>query len=128
MEMRLGEDLNDDLFMYERSRFRSAIIAVIVTSTMTAGLGIFVWPVLGDMLDSEFNTLQTMAMLLGGAFAAMVLTWLYFIIRMITRFYSHLAGLRQRHRRNALAYIVLCIAISFVICVPIVVVVLNPLA
>jgi hypothetical protein len=128
MEMRLGEDLNDDLFMYERSRFRSAIVAVIVTSMMTTGLGVFVWPILGDMLDSEFNTLQTMAMLLGGAFAAMALTWLYFIIRMITRFYSHLTGLRQRHRRSTLAYVALCIAMSFVISVPIVVVVLNPLA
>lgn len=126
--MRLGDDLNDDLFMYERSRFRSGIVAVIVTSMMTTGLGVFVWPILGYMLDSEFNTLQTMAMLLGGAFAAMVLTWLYFIIRMTTRFYSHLTGLRQRHRRSTLAYVALCIAISFVIFVPIVVVVLNPLA
>lgn len=128
MEMRLGDNLNDDLFIYGRSRFRSAVVAVIVTSMMTAGLGIFVWPVLRDMLQSQFNTLQTIALLLGGALIAMGIIWLYFIIRMLVTFRFYFASLRQRRSSAVLASTALGIAVLFIAFVPIAVLILEPIA
>ncbi len=127
MEMRLGEHLSNDLFLYERSRFRSAVAGVIITSLMTMGLGMVVWPVLRDLLYSRIITLQTTATVLGIALIAMVFIWLYVIIRLIVRARIYSKGVRKRHRGLASIVVALGVAIVFAVAVPVVVFILNPI-
>ena len=89
MEMRLGDHLDDDLFLYERSRFRSATVGVVIMSVLTMGLGIVVWRVVTDLLYSQITTLQIAATTLGVALIITVIVWLYLIVRLIVRFYTY---------------------------------------
>lgn len=127
MTMHLGEQIDDTMFLYERSRFRSAVTGVIITSFLTVSLGIFVWPVLKDMLYSQFNTLQMTAVLLGGAFAVMVMIWLYFIVRLLIQFRGYIIASRKQRRSILLGSVALAIALLCAVAVPAVVLILDPI-
>lgn len=128
MEMRLGDHLDSDLFLYERSRFRSAIVGVVIMSILTMGLGVAVWRVLSDLLYSQINTLQITATVLGVALIITVIIWLYFVARLIVRFYAYRVVLREQHRSFLLSGIALGIALLLAALVPIVVIFFNPIA
>lgn len=128
MTMHLGEQADDTMFLYERSRFRSAVVGVIITSFLTVSLGIFVWPVLKDMLYSRFNTLQMTAVLLGGVFAIMAMIWLYFIVRSLIQFRDYAATSRKQHRSILIGSMALAIALLCAAAVPVVVLIFNPIA
>ena len=127
MTMHLGEQIDDTMFLYERSRFHSAVTGVIITSILTVSLGIFVWPVLKDMLYSQFNTLQMTAVLLGGAFAVMVMIWLYFIVRLLIQFRGYIIASRKQRRSILLGCVALAIALLCAVAVPAVVLIFNPI-
>lgn len=127
MTMHLGERMDDTMLFYERSRFRATVVGVIITSVLTMGLGMFVWPVLRDFLYSQFGTLQTTAMVLGGAFAVMVVVWLYSIVRMFVRFHSYSRNLQKFHRGRLLGSIALATALLCAVLVPVVIFVFDPI-
>ncbi|MCY1551785.1 hypothetical protein D9M68_881400 [compost metagenome] len=127
MEIRLGDHLNSDLFLYERSRFRSAVAGVIITCILTTGCGVVVWPVLSDLLDSQVNTLRVIAMVLGLALIGMVIIWLYFVVRLIVRFYVYKDSLREGHKSLLPSSITLVVILLLVGLVPVVVRFFNPI-
>jgi hypothetical protein len=127
MEMRLGDHLDDDLFLYERSRFRSATVGVVIMSVLTMGLGIVVWRVVTDLLHSQITTLQIAATTLGVALIITVIVWLYLIVRLIVRFYTYRIVLLEKHRGVLLSGITLAVALLLAALVPVVVIFFNPI-
>ncbi|MNH50483.1 hypothetical protein D3C73_20970 [compost metagenome] len=127
MEMRLGDHLDSDLFLYERSRFRSAAIGVVITSILTMSLGVVVWPVLKDLLNSRINTLQITAVTLGVALIIMAIIWLYFIIRLFVRFYNYSKESQGRHRSPVWTLLALGLTLLFASLTPLVVFIFNPI-
>ena len=128
MEMRLGDHLNSDLFLYERSRFRSAVAGVVITSILTIGFGVVVRPVLSDLLYSHVNTLQVTAMVLGLALIGMVVIWLYFVARLIVRFYIYKNSLQERHKSLLPSGIALVAILLMIGLVPVAIWLFNPIA
>lgn len=127
MEMRLGDHLDDDLFLYERSRFRSATVGVVIMSILTMGLGIVVWRVVTDLLHSQITTLQIAATTLGVALIITVIVWLYLIVRLIVRFYTYRIVLLEKCRGVLLSGITLAVALLLAALVPVVVIFFNPI-
>ena len=127
MEMRLGDHLDDDLFLYERSRFRSATVGVVIMSVLTMGLGIVVWRVVTDLLYSQITTLQIAATTLGVALIITVIVWLYLIVRLIVRFYTYRIVLLEKCRGVLLSGITLAVALLLAALVPVVVIFFNPI-
>lgn len=127
MEMRLGDHLDDDLFLYERSRFRSATVGVVIMSILTMGLGIVVWRVVTDLLYSQITTLQIAATTLGVALIITVIVWLYLIVRLIVRFYTYRIVLLEKCRGVLLSGITLAVALLLAALVPVVVIFFNPI-
>src|SRR5664279_44591 len=95
--MDIGED-KEYLFAYERSRFHSAVTGVIVSSILTAALGVFVWPVLRDMNGRWSDMFQSAALALGGVLSVVLIVLLYFFLRLIVSFVHYSHGLRQHKR------------------------------
>lgn len=127
MEMRLGDHLNNDLFLYERSRFRSAVTGVVVTSILTIGFGVVMRPILNDLLYSQINTLRVTAMVLGLVLIGMVIIWLYFVVRLIVRFYVYKNSLRERRRSILPSSIAMAAILLLVGSVPVIVWFFNPI-
>lgn len=128
MEMRFGDHQSGDLFLYERSRFRSAVIGAIITSILTIGFGVVMRPILSDLLYSQVNTLRVIAMILGLALIGVVVIWLYFVVRLIVRFYVYKDSLRKRRKSLLPSGIALVAVLLLVGSVPVIVWFFNPIA
>jgi len=128
MEMRFGNHQSGDLFLYERSRFRSAVIGAIVTSILTIGFGVVMRPILSDLLYSQVNTLKVIATILGLTLIGVVVVWLYFVARLIMRFYVYKDRLQEGHKSLLLTRITLVTVLLLVGSVPIIVWFFTPIA
>lgn len=128
MEMRFGDHQSGDLFLYERSRFRSAVIGVIITSILTIGFGVVMRPIQNDLLYSQVNTLRVIAMILGLALISIVVIWLYFVVRLIVRFFGYKRSLRQRRKSLFPSGITLVAILLLVGSVPVIIWFFNPIA
>jgi len=128
MEMRFGNHQSGDLFLYERSRFRSAVIGAIVTSILTIGFGVVMRPILSDLLYSQVNTLKVIATILGLTLIGVVVVWLYFVARLIMRFYVYKDSLQEGHKSLLLTRITLVTVLLLVGSVPIIVWFFTPIA
>lgn len=128
MDMRFGNHQSGDLFLYERSRFRSAVISVIITSILTIGFGVVMRPVLSDLLYSQVTTLRVIAIILGLALVGMVVIWLYFVVRLIVRFYVYKDSLRERQKSLLPSGTALVATLLLVGSVPVIVWFFNPIA
>lgn len=125
MEMHLGEQDDEYMFRYDRSRFRSSVIGTLFTSLLTVVLGGIVWPILRDMKSNWVETLHIAALALTGVLILMVLIWLYFVVRMVVFFIIHIRGSRVFHHSITPAWIALLLTIVVIATVPLTIFGLN---
>lgn len=117
----------ENLFVYERSRFHSGVSGVIFSSILIAGLGVFMWPVLRDMNGHWGEVFRSAALILGAVLLVISLVGLYFLARLISSFRYYVRGLRTRQHTIVPTLIAFVVAVGFILMAPIIIFVLNPI-
>ena len=121
----INENKKEYLFIYERSRYRSAVGGVIICSILVGALGIFTWPIVRDMRSSWGDMFQSAAWILAAITLLAALVWFYFVLRMFVSGTRYLHGLKERQKGRAFTLIALIIACAFVAATPVAVFLLH---
>jgi len=120
-----SENKQEYLFIYERSRFRSAAWGVVICSLLVGALGVFTWPIIRDMRSTWVDMFQSAAWVLAVIALLSALVWLYFILRMFVSGIRYLRGLKEHHRSKVPALIAFAIASLCILAAPVAVFILH---